>query len=147
MNGGQRSAMSVFGRVRQARIPRLNAVRPSRSYASTSPSLPGSTAPLIVGAAAALAVGYYAGTRSLRADSAASKIEHHAKASDEKAGQYASKAEIAKVIKLLQGRLRDDQVTTNQDDLLGHGQSPNTYHGEPSSERAFADKQLLPCLM
>lgn len=122
--------MNLLARARQARMHRLHAAKPSRSYTSTGRSLPSSAAPLLVGAGAALAVGYYAGTRSLRAESAASKIEHHAEASDKKAGQFASKAEIAKVIKLLRGKLRDDQVTTNQDDLLGHGHSPNTYHGE-----------------
>jgi hypothetical protein len=43
--------------------------------------------------------------------------------------QYASKEEIDEVIGLLRKQLGDDKVTTDKEDCLGHGQSPNTYHG------------------
>lgn len=45
--------------------------------------------------------------------------------------KYASKSEIRDAIKLLRGKLRDDQITTDEDERLGHGHSPNTYHGTP----------------
>lgn len=48
-------------------------------------------------------------------------------------GRYASDAEVREVIALLRKTLREDQVTTDADELLGHGHSPNTYHSESSA--------------
>jgi hypothetical protein len=45
-------------------------------------------------------------------------------------GKYATPKEVEKVIKLLREKLGEDKVTINPDELLGHGSSPNTYHGE-----------------
>jgi D-lactate dehydrogenase (cytochrome) len=42
--------------------------------------------------------------------------------------RYASKEQVDKVIAVLRKQLRDDQVTTDPDELLGHGHSANTYH-------------------
>ncbi|WVW86547.1 hypothetical protein I302_108596 [Kwoniella bestiolae CBS 10118] len=42
--------------------------------------------------------------------------------------KYATKEEIDQAIGLLKGRLNEDQVTTNPDELLSHGVSANTYH-------------------
>lgn len=44
--------------------------------------------------------------------------------------RYATQEEIEIAIKLLRGNFRDDQVTTNPDELLAHGHSANTYHCE-----------------
>lgn len=46
-----------------------------------------------------------------------------------RAPQYATQEEVQKVIRLLREQLGEDKVTTNPDELLGHGSSPNTYHG------------------
>ncbi|WWC73383.1 uncharacterized protein I206_107350 [Kwoniella pini CBS 10737] len=42
--------------------------------------------------------------------------------------KYATKEEIDVAIKLLRGKLNQDQVSTNPDELLSHGVSANTYH-------------------
>ncbi len=44
--------------------------------------------------------------------------------------KYADKRETGKVIAILKRTLGGDKVTTDEDDCLAHGQSPNTYHGE-----------------
>jgi thiamine pyrophosphate-dependent acetolactate synthase large subunit-like protein len=44
--------------------------------------------------------------------------------------QYAGAKETQRVIELLRSKLGEDQVTTNPDELLSHGVSANTYHGE-----------------
>lgn len=44
--------------------------------------------------------------------------------------QYAGAEETRRVIELLRSKLGEDQVTTNPDELLSHGVSANTYHGE-----------------
>jgi D-lactate dehydrogenase (cytochrome) len=41
---------------------------------------------------------------------------------------YATKEETLKAIEVLRGKLREDQVTVDEDELLGHGHSANTYH-------------------
>lgn len=42
--------------------------------------------------------------------------------------KYADKRETGKVIAILKRTLGGDKVTTDEDDCLAHGQSPNTYH-------------------
>ena len=44
--------------------------------------------------------------------------------------QYADAKTTQEVIELLTKQLREEQVTTDPDEILGHAQSPNTYHGE-----------------
>jgi hypothetical protein len=44
--------------------------------------------------------------------------------------EYASKEEVDKVIKMLEERLGEGQVSVHEDELLAHGHSPNTYHCE-----------------
>lgn len=54
---------------------------------------------------------------------------------------YASKEDTDKVIDLLKGKLRDDQVSTDKEDCLGHGMSPNTYHGKSLTTKGRADEK------
>jgi hypothetical protein len=42
---------------------------------------------------------------------------------------YAGEDEVREVVQLLIDKLGEDKVTTGDDERLGHGQSPNTYHG------------------
>lgn len=49
---------------------------------------------------------------------------------DDTEHKYATEQEVQEVIKQLKGMLKEDQVTTDPDDLLGHGHSTNTYHSE-----------------
>ncbi|WWC65525.1 uncharacterized protein I303_108143 [Kwoniella dejecticola CBS 10117] len=42
--------------------------------------------------------------------------------------KYATKEEIDQAIEVLKGKLKEDQVSTNPDELLSHGVSANTYH-------------------
>jgi hypothetical protein len=62
------------------------------------------------------------------ASSASSRIDD-AKSSPQPV-RYATRAELAVIIEELRTKLDEDQVTTNEDELLGHGYSPNTYHSE-----------------
>ena len=41
---------------------------------------------------------------------------------------YADKETVKKVIEILKGKLGEGQVTVDEDELLSHGHSPNTYH-------------------
>jgi hypothetical protein len=42
--------------------------------------------------------------------------------------RFADQETVQMVIKLLKGKLGEDKVTDGDDERLGHGQSPNTYH-------------------
>lgn len=41
---------------------------------------------------------------------------------------YATQETVDKVVGILKGKLEEGQVTVNEDELLSHGHSPNTYH-------------------
>lgn len=63
---------------------------------------------------------------------------------------YASPEVVQKVIGLLrenlkadQVKLREDQVSTDKDDRLQHGSSPNTYHGEHDFDHTTSQNTLI----
>lgn len=83
------------------------------------------------------------GLNTVRAESLAPGPQKQDQLPEKPSNRYASKEETQKVIGLLKSKLRDDQVTTDKDDLLGHGHSANTYHCQCffSSRHLSADRK------
>ena len=85
-------------------------------------------APILACTAVLAASGLVFGTRTIQAESLDPGPLKQDLLPDQDNDRYASKAEVDKVIAVLKKELRDDQVTTDPDELLGHGHSANTYH-------------------
>lgn len=47
--------------------------------------------------------------------------------------RYATEKELQKALKILRSQLKEDQISIHPDELLSHGQSPNTYHSKRPS--------------
>ena len=110
-------------------------VRPNRGplrYSSTSRPQSNRTIPIaLLAAVGGAAASYVWLQRSLSADSRLIEAQRFSlDVSKDLQSKYASPEMVNKVIKLLQKQLKDDQVTVNDDELLSHGVSANTYHGE-----------------
>ena len=135
--------MRHFVSARLARIPLLrpNALpRVTRRTLTSTSSTPASprNIGLALGVTAIATASYLLGQANIvqaHAEQNQGPLVAAAQAAEQK--RYASPEEVQKVIDLLrkglkpdQVRLREDQVSTNPDDRLVHGSSPNTYHGE-----------------
>ncbi|KAK1927369.1 FAD-linked oxidase-like protein [Papiliotrema laurentii] len=133
--------MRHFVSARLARIPLLrpNALpRVTRRTLTSTSSTPASprNIGLALGVTAIATASYLLGQANIvqaHAEQNQGPLVAAAQAAEQK--RYASPEEVQKVIDLLrkglkpdQVRLREDQVSTNPDDRLVHGSSPNTYH-------------------
>jgi len=101
----------------------------ARHYTSNTVKRQGSAlAPVLACTAFLAASGLFFGSKTIFAESLAPEPMKQDLLPEAPSNRYASDKEVANVIELLRKTLKPDQVTTNPDELLGHGHSANTYH-------------------